>query len=139
MLRKIAGVLLLMILRNVVLERRVREAVHLHLPLEKEKAEKGKVEKVLSLRDPMPVLRRRASEALVPREDLSRYAVKNGRSVVPANGETNANFGMLLHADSLPGVVARLETHVRFLTEPALFLLTKQINPRQDLLSDCQL
>ena len=117
MLRKIAAVLLLMILRNVVLERRVREAAHLRPFLEKEKEGKEEVEKVLSLQGPMPVLRRRASEALVPRENLNRHAAKNGKSVEPVNGETNANFGMLLHADSLPREIARVETRVRFLTD----------------------
>ena len=139
--KRIAAAPSLMILINVVStrRRRKREAEHLHLRLIKEKEERDEAERALNHRNLIPALRERALEAPVPRENQSRYAVKNGKSVVPANGETNANFGMLLRADSLPGVIARLETRVRFLTEPARFLLTKQINPRQDLLSDCQL
>ena len=120
-------------------KRRLREAVHLRPLQEGEKAEKEKEERVLNHQNLMPVLQKRALEALAPRANRSRYAVKNGSSVVRANGEKSANFGILLHANSLPRVPARLETRVRFLTEPAQLLLTKRISPRQDLLSDCQL
>ena len=117
--RKIVAALLFMILRNVVLERRVREAAHLRPFLEKEKEGKEEVEKVLSLQGPMPVLRRRASEALVPRENLNRHAAKNGEPVEPVNGETNANIGMFLRADSSPRATAKVGAPARFLTESA--------------------
>ena len=93
--KRIAAALLLMILKNVVsIKRRLREAVHLRLLLGKERAEKEKAEKVLNHQNLMPVLRRRALEALAPRENQSRYAVRNGKPVVLANGEINANFGI---------------------------------------------
>ena len=139
--KRIAAALLLMILKNVVSirKRRLREAEHLRLRLIKEREEREEAERVLNHQNLIPVLRKRALEAPVPRENQSRYAVRNGKPVVPANGETNANFGILLHADSLPKGTARRVIRVRFLTEPARLLLTKQTNPRQDLLSGCQL
>ena len=133
--KRIAAALLLMILKNVVsIKRRLKEAVHLRLLLGKERAEKEKAEKALNHQNLMPVLRRRALEALAPRENQSRYAVRNGKPVVLANGEINANFGIPLRADSLPKGTARRVMRVRFLTEPARLLLTKQTNLRQDLL-----
>ena len=84
-----------MILKNMAsTKRRLREDVPLRPVQEKEKAEKEKEEKVLNHRSQMPVLRKRALEALVPRTNQSRHPVKTGKLVVPANGEKSANFGI---------------------------------------------
>ena len=131
--KRTAAALLLMILKNVAsIKRRLREAVHLRPLLEEEKAEKEKEERVLNHQSQMPVLRKRALEALVPRANQSRYAVKNGSSVVPANGEKSANFGILLHANSLPKAPARLEARALILTEMVQLLRTMRTSPRQD-------
>ena len=131
--KRIAAALLLMILKNVAsIKRRLREAVPLRPLQEGEKAEKEKEEKVLNHQSQMPVLRKRALEALVPRTNQSRHAVKTGKSVVPANGEKSANFGILLHANSLPKAPARLEAHALILTEMVQLLRTKRTSLRQD-------
>ena len=80
----------------------------------------------------MPVLRKRALEAQVPRTNQSRQAVKTGKSVEPASGEKSANIGILLHANSLPKAPARLEAHALILTEMAQPRRTMRTSLRQD-------
>ena len=131
--KRIAAALLLMILKNLAsIKRRLREAVHLRPLQEGEKAEKEKEERVLNHQNLMPVLQKRALEALAPRANRSRYAVKNGSSVVRANGEKSANFGILPHANYLPKAPARLEAHAPILTEMAQPRRTMQTSLRQD-------
>ena len=131
--KRIAAALLLMILQKVVSRRkRLREDARPRPVQEKEEAEKGKIERVLNLQSQMPVLRKRALEAQVPRTNQSRQAVKIGKSVEPANGEKSADFGILLHANYLPKAPARLEAHALILTEMVQLLRTMRTSPRQD-------
>ena len=131
--KRIAAALLLMILQKVVSKRRrLREDAHPRPVQEKEEAEKGKIERVLNLQSQMPVLRKRVLEAQVPRINQSREAAKIGKPVDPANGEISANIGILLHANSLPKVPARLEAHALILTEMARPRRTMQTSLRQD-------
>ena len=116
----------------VSIKRRLREDAHLRPVQEKEEAEKEKVERVLNLQSQMPVLRKRALEAQVPRTNQSRQAVKIGKSVEPASGEKSANIGILLHANSLPKAPARLEAHALILTEMARPRRTMRTSLRQD-------
>ena len=134
--KRIAVAPSLMILISVVStrRRRKREAVHLHLRLIKEKEEEDEAERPLDHRSQIPALRIGALEAPVPRENQSRYAVRNGKPVVLANGEINANFGIPPTAGSLPKGAAKRVMRVRFLTEQARLLLPKRTNPRLDLL-----
>ena len=109
----------------------MREDAHLRPVQEREDAEKGKIERVLNLQSQMPVLRKRAPEAQVPRINQSREAAKIGKPADPANGEKSANIGTL-HANSLPRAPARLEARVLIFTGVAQPRLAARTSLRQD-------
>ena len=106
---KIAAALLLMILRSVVLERKVKEADPLHHKVVKEKAKRERKERALSHPHPTPVLRERAAEGPVLLEDQSNNVVKIGKQTGAASGATSATSGTLHHASSTPRATAKAE------------------------------
>ena len=136
--RKTTVAALLTLRRSVVsiLKRRTEELdlSHLHREKREEREEKVKAARIPVHPDQMPAPLRRVPEEPVHREE--RNAAKNGKLKIPANGETSANFGMLLLASFMLREVANQEMRVNSHTEMAPQTPRRTTNPQQDLLSD---
>ena len=118
MQRKTTAAPMLTVLKNVVLTRRrlLTEVALLLRNPEKEKEAKAKTRVELAHRKRAVVQKEKHLEVPAPRERRTKKYAKNGRRRCLANMAINANYGMLLLANSLLQATAGLAKRARSLT-----------------------